>query len=31
MWGEDDEATKRRTFRRADFDAAALVLGSFAD
>jgi len=26
MWGEDEEATKRRVFRRADFDAAILVL-----
>lgn len=26
MWGEDEEATKRRTFRRADFDAAIVVL-----
>ncbi|WP_319528943.1 ATP12 family protein [uncultured Cohaesibacter sp.] len=26
MWGEDEEATKRRDFRRRDFDAAALVI-----
>ena len=28
MWGEDEEAAKRRVFRRADFDAAILVLES---
>ena len=28
MWGEDDEATKRRVFRQADFDASALVIDS---
>ena len=26
MWGEDEEALKRREFRRRDFDAAALVI-----
>lgn len=29
MWGEDDEASKRRTFRKADIDAACLVIDSF--
>ena len=29
MWGEDEEATKRRVFRRMDYDAAALVIESF--
>lgn len=28
MWGEDEEATKRRDFRRSDFDAAALILAA---
>ena len=28
MWGEDEEANKRRAFRRADFDAAALVMAA---
>nr|WP_321456672.1 ATP12 family protein [uncultured Cohaesibacter sp.] len=26
LWGEDEEATKRRVFRRADFDAAVLII-----
>ncbi len=26
MWGEDEEATKRRTFRKSDMDAASLVV-----
>lgn len=29
MWGEDDEATKRRVFRKADIDAACMVIDSF--
>ena len=29
LWGEDEEATKRRDFRRADYDAAMLVLNAF--
>ena len=29
MWGEDEEATKRRAFRRADCDAAGIVIDAF--
>ncbi|MCT4656707.1 MAG: ATPase [Cohaesibacter sp.] len=29
MWGEDDEATKRRIYRRADCDAAGVVIDAF--
>lgn len=28
MWGEDEEATKRRSFRKADMDAACLVVNA---
>ncbi|WP_319413763.1 ATP12 family protein [uncultured Cohaesibacter sp.] len=28
LWGEDEEASKRRQFRRAEFDAAVLVLAA---
>ncbi|WP_319497962.1 ATP12 family protein [uncultured Cohaesibacter sp.] len=29
LWGEDEEATKRRAFRRAEYDAAVLVIQAF--
>ncbi|MCV6548371.1 MAG: ATPase [Cohaesibacter sp.] len=29
MWGEDDEATKRRVYRRSDCDAAGVILDAF--
>ncbi|WP_119307757.1 ATP12 family chaperone protein [Cohaesibacter haloalkalitolerans] len=31
LWGEDEEATKRRAFRRAEYDAAVLVIRAFRD
>ncbi|WP_316861742.1 ATP12 family protein [uncultured Cohaesibacter sp.] len=29
LWGEDEEATKRRVFRRTEFDAAAFIIEAF--